>query len=156
MASRGTSRGERVEDPVDAVLTLVTVGRQLFLSKEESCGVEEAAILCNAAGERDQQILTGEGCSVVVLGDDCQPAVAWSSRPLDCVANNGGVLLLPSVMQRARGQTGETGAMLQRRERLHPTLRSRASTCSYSVKGQKSTLLYPAPLSDHHLSRVEG
>jgi hypothetical protein len=53
-------------------------------------------------------------------------------------------------MQRARGQTG---AMLQR---PHPTLRSRASTCSYSVKGQKSTLLYPAPLSDHHLSRVEG
>jgi hypothetical protein len=40
-----------VEDPVDAVLTLVTVGRQIFLSKEESCDVEEAAILCNAAGE---------------------------------------------------------------------------------------------------------
>ena len=61
LAFRGTSRGERVEDPVDAVLTLVTVGRQLFLSKEESCGVEEAAILCNAAGEREQQMLTGEG-----------------------------------------------------------------------------------------------
>lgn len=39
LASRGTSRGERVEVPVDAVLTLCTVGRQLFLSKEESCGV---------------------------------------------------------------------------------------------------------------------
>ena len=116
-------------------------------------------MLCNAAGERDQQILTGEGCSVVVLGDDCQPAVAWSSRPVACVANNLGRMaasFASSVMQRARGQTGETGAMLQRRERLHPTLRSRASTCSYSVKGQKSTLLYPAPLSDHHLSRVEG
>lgn len=39
LASRGTSRGERVEMPVDAVLTFSTVvGRQLFLSKEESCG----------------------------------------------------------------------------------------------------------------------
>lgn len=136
LAFRGTSRGERVEDPVDAVLTLVTVGRQLFLSKEESCGVEEAAILCNAAGERDQQILTGEGCSVVVLGDDCQPAVAWSSRPVACVANNLGRMaasFASSVMQRARGQTG---AMLQ-------TLRSRASTCSYSVKGAEANPALP-------------
>ena len=110
-------------------------------------------MLCNAAGERDQQILTGEGCSVVVLGDDCQPAVAWSSRPVACVANNLGRMaasFASSVMQRARGQTGAIP------QRLHPTLRSRASTCSYSVKGQKPTLLYPAPLSDHHLSRVEG
>lgn len=39
LASRGTSRGERVEVPVDAVLTFSPVGMQLFLSKEESCGV---------------------------------------------------------------------------------------------------------------------
>ena len=61
MAPRGTSRGERVKVPVDAVLTLSTVGTQLFLSKEESCGVYSTRLLCNAAGGKDQQILTGEG-----------------------------------------------------------------------------------------------
>ena len=99
---------------------------------------------------KDQQILTGEGL---------QNSRAWrrmsASRGLVFTASGPAwrwtaACFASSVMQRARGQTG---AMLQR---LHPTLRSRASTCSYSVKGQKSTLLYPAPLSDHHLSRVEG
>lgn len=47
--------------PVDAVLIFSTVGTQLFLSKEESCGVYSTRLLCNAAGEKTNKILTGEG-----------------------------------------------------------------------------------------------
>ena len=54
------------------------------------------------------------------------PAWRWTAA---CFAS--------SVMQRARGQPD---AMLQR---LHPTLRSRASTCSYSVKGAEANPALP-------------
>ena len=129
MASRGTSRGERVKGPVDAVLTLVVL---VYLSKEKRYGVHELAILCNAAGEdhlKDQQILVTKGCSIVELGDECQPAVASSSRPVACVAKD--CSCSAHEASQAPCYKGVVKAPSN-----PPTLRSRASTCS-SSKGKK-------------------
>lgn len=140
--------------PVDAVLDFSTVGTQLFLSKENSCGVYGMRLLCNAAGKRDQQNPNGRGAALwsSLATNVSQPWPRLHGQwPVWKGTTGTAACFASSVMQRPRGQTG---AILQR---PHPTLRSRASTCSYSVKGgQKPTLLYPAPLSDHHLSRVEG
>ena len=63
MAPRGTSRGERVKVPVDAVLTLSTVGTQLFLSKQECCGVYSTRLLCDAAGRKRPTNPNGRGAA---------------------------------------------------------------------------------------------